>query len=653
MAAESVSVTAPCAHRAPWKTLGFAVAGVCFSSLIFTGLVGAFKEETLLHFAFVLIILVVASLVLLDRIAELALGHHGPERVENAADRARLLVWTIGVAVLIVFLHRSIEAALKDDAQAIGQMVASGLLSSCVTAAWLFGARKRPRPRAARYGALAGIFVGGILGLMIAAFIFFVSDVPGVSTTPPPGLAPIGQIVYRVIMVLFLAGIVPLLWGSFGFMGGLAIDRRWGSSPTRGVLFSLSLLAFPLSFGLFAYSYLHLHTWDPESLRIAFVAVGWGMGLILHNDVCDFTLDVPSKAEVDSFGVPAPVTSSERHKASPVWEGLLIGGLSLIILLLWHQTVQVKFFESDAAVPSMPARKYQTKFAQGSARLINFELDIPKKMIPSGEYELEEVWTGPFGAVPKSDPASEKEEHPVGRFGWIDPGHWPAGTYSVELRVKKPGESNPKAEPAFGPFSFEIVNIGAMPPQEASQQEPQRNVIGTDLFPKHSNQLQPGQSREPLQPIPSVDRSSQVPFQKPKQVSAVEHIPDSPQNPVRRPAPAEPQPVPMEAFMQNARTALASGRLIAPQNDNALYWVRRAKQISPQDLAANQIEQMILAEGIKIVERKHKAQHYDDALSLLNTLQPLYPDHSELGRLRMKIYVEQEQKQYQKARSQY
>lgn len=108
----------------------------------------------------------------------------------------------------------------------------------------------------------------------------------------------------------------------------------------------------------------------------------------------------------------------------------------------------------------------------------------------------------------------------------------------------------------------------------------------------------------------------------------------------------------MEVFMQNARTSLAHGNLISPQNDNALYWVRRAKQISPQDVAAIQIENMILTEGVRIVERQHKAQNYDSALRLLASLESLYPDHAELRRLKLKIWIEQEQHQYQKTRSQ-
>jgi hypothetical protein len=660
VAVDSVSAAPPRGRRAHLKTLGFAAAGVGFSSLIFTGLIGAFKEETLVHFAFVLIVLVIASLVLLDRISEMTLGGHEERSSEKTGDRARLLIWSIGVAVLIVVLHRSIDTALKNDAEAIGQLLAAGVISSCVTAAWIFGARRRPA-RAARYGALAGVLIGGVLGVLISLFIFFVTDVAGINTTPPPGYSPLQQIIYRLVIVLVVGMTIPFIWGMFGFVGGLAIDRRWGSSPTRGILFALSLLAFPLSFGLFAYSYFKLQVWDLESLRIIFMAVGWGVGLILHGDVCDFTLDVsvPQAAEDPLHPVPPP---PPRPKPNPVWEGLLIAGLSVTVLMLWHQTVVIKFFESDKSLPATSARRYQSKFAQTTTRVINFEMDVPKKLLPDGDFELQEIWNGPIGRITKADEAREGEEHPVGRYGWIDPGNWPPGTYTVELKLQKPGEK-PEAGSSLGPYTFEIVGATFLPPP-ASTQPP--GAATADLLPQTGPQpitrIPPALAKpSPDIPFPTLPDSGEPqpvnpqPVQPRAKTNAQQRV-NLPQNsrsePPFRPSqtvkPAEPQPVPMEVFMQNARTALASGHLISPQNDNALYWVRRARQISPQDAAAVQIEDMILHQGVRIVQNQEKAQNYDAALNLLSSLESLFPNHSDLRKLRIQIWTEQAQRTSQK-----
>jgi hypothetical protein len=633
--AEPVFVTTPSGRRAHWKTLGFAAGGVGFSSLIFTGLVGAFKEETLFHFAFVLVILVIASLVFFDRIAELVLGGHGERSAEKAGDRTRLLVWTTGIAVLIVILHRSLDTALRNDTEAIGQLLAGGFISARVTAAWLRGARHRPVSCAARKGAMSGALVGGIFGILAFLVIYFGGEIPGINATPPPNLVgDLPQLIYRIVFALVLGLTVPVLWASFGFIGGLAIDKRWGSSPTRGILFALSLLAFPLAFGLFAYSFFSTHAWDPEPLRMIFIAVGWGVGLILHSDVCDLTLDVPANAipanTVPIAGSPLMATAIEpppRPQPKPIWEVLLIAGLSLTVLLLWHQSVTVKFFESDNHPPAPRGRKYQTQFAQSTTRFMNFEMEIPKRLLPSGEFEIYELWTGPTGSVPVTTMAKEGEERPTGGYGWVDPGHWPLGHYFVDLRLDKTqGDFNPQTQTPFGTFSFDIVNINVAPPPQDSPPPP---ATETNLSPQPSIQPPP-----PVKPMPSATQP--VPFQ----------------NPPRRVSPPQPQPVPMEVFMQNARTALASGHLISPENDNALYWVRRAKQISPQDVAAIQIEDMILNEGVRIVQRQQKAQNYDAALGLLATLQSLYPDHAELQRLRLKIYIEQEQQQYQKSHNQ-
>jgi hypothetical protein len=635
---EPAVATPPSPRRAHWKTLGFAAGGVGFSSLIFTGLVGAFKEETLFHFAFVLVILVIASLVFFDRIAELVLGGHDEKSAEKTGDRARLLLWSTAIAVLIVILHRSLDTALRNDAEAIGQLLAGGIISAFVTRAWLRGAHHSPS-RAARKGSISGALVGGFFGLLAFLVVFFGGQIPGVNPTPPPNLVgETQQLIYRIVLALILGLTIPVLWASLGLLGGLAIDRRWGSSPSRGVLFALSLLAFPLAFGLFAYSVLVSHTWDPEPLRVIFIAVGWGVGLILHSDVCDLTLDVPAPPvpatalpTAESPTVAAAPVPRTRPQPQPIWEVLLIAGLSITVLLLWHQSVTVRFFESDNNLPPPPGRKYQTQFAQSTTRFMNFEMEIPKRLLPSGEFEIYEIWTGPAGSASGATLAKEGEEHPIDRLGWADPGHWPLGHYSVDLRLDKTrGDYNPRTQTPFGKFTFDIVSVNILPP--LTQPDPYTPPAAADVIPVPQNPVQPVEPQLPPSPAPS----QPVPFQ----------------NPQRRISPVQPKPVPMEVFMENARTALASGRLISPENDNALYWVRRAKQISPQDVAAIQIEAMILTEGVHIVERQQKAQNYDVALRLLASLQSLYPDHAELQRLRLKIYIDQEQHQYQKPPSQ-
>ena len=129
---------------------------------------------------------------------------------------------------------------------------------------------------------------------------------------------------------------------------------------------------------------------------------------------------------------------------------------------------------------------------------------------------------------------------------------------------------------------------------------------------------------------------------KPPAGSAVSEPQVSPQDHRHQVAPPPPQPLPIEGFMQNARTALAEGNLISPENNNALYWVRRAKEINPHDTAAIQIEQMILAHGILIVQREQKAKNYAGALALLAPLESLYPNNSDLRKLRTSIWDEQQ-----------
>jgi len=126
-----------------------------------------------------------------------------------------------------------------------------------------------------------------------------------------------------------------LVSSGFGFVGGLAIDKHWGSTRSRGILFGLCLLAFPLGFGLFAGLGLTPWGWDSEFLRVIFLALGWGGGLILHAETCEQTLE-PEIALVGGWIATSSSTSlipspKAKPKPKPLWEFLLIMGLVVTV----------------------------------------------------------------------------------------------------------------------------------------------------------------------------------------------------------------------------------------------------------------------------------------------------------------------------------
>jgi hypothetical protein len=83
-------------------------------------------------------------------------------------------------------------------------------------------------------------------------------------------------------------------------------------------------------------------------------------------------------------------------------------------------------------------------------------------------------------------------------------------------------------------------------------------------------------------------------------------------------------------MMQNAQTALARGNLISPADDSALYWARRVQEVQPQNQTAIQIEAMILAGSIRLIEAEEKASRYENASRRLDALQALYPSRRDL-----------------------
>ena len=489
MATQSITHPISYNRRARWKTLGFAACGAGLSSLIFSGLPTALSEE---HFAYVVVIMVIATLVFFDRITELVLGLHSDISPEKVADRTRLLVCSIGIAVLIVVLHQALEKALTDHARSIAELVAWGFIAYQVTAAWVRGIHYQPHCAASK-GAFAGAFFGGICGVLNGAFLYAARQIPAGSPPDPQTL--------RLVMETTL--LMALVSSGFGFVGGLAIDKHWGSTRSRGILFGLCLLAFPLGFGLFAVLAFTPWGWDSELLRVIFVALGWGGGLILHAETCELTLE-PEIAPVGGWIatssstslIPSPKPKS-KPKPKPMWGFLLVLGLVVTVMLLWLKPVPV--------VTVLPV------------------------------------------TAPIIQPATDTVIQPAGKL----------------VTLKQPEAAK--------------VNV----------------------------------------PVPN---------------SVPHHVQTIP-----------PRPTPVEMYVDKARAALVKGHLIYPEDDSAIYWARRAKLLNPQNAVAIQIEQLILAQSVQVVQNQRKAKQYSSARTNLAVLESLYPNRADLERLSSTLMSEQRQ----------
>jgi hypothetical protein len=104
----------------------------------------------------------------------------------------------------------------------------------------------------------------------------------------------------------------------------------------------------------------------------------------------------------------------------------------------------LQFFEGphDGA-PSKENRGYTTSFDHTTTRSIYWELDLsypaPGQRI---DFTLDAIWYRPGGSELRHqtldahvDPTWKDSWHTLG-YGWVDSGHWPTGTYRVEVLFK-------------------------------------------------------------------------------------------------------------------------------------------------------------------------------------------------------------------------
>jgi hypothetical protein len=104
----------------------------------------------------------------------------------------------------------------------------------------------------------------------------------------------------------------------------------------------------------------------------------------------------------------------------------------------------VQFFEGPHDLTlEKSQRVYRTNFDRSTARSIYWELDLrfpaPGRRI---DFQVDAIWYNPDGSELRRQtlsayvmPTWASSWHTLG-YGWVDAGHWPLGTYHVELLFK-------------------------------------------------------------------------------------------------------------------------------------------------------------------------------------------------------------------------
>jgi hypothetical protein len=179
-----------------------------------------------------------------------------------------------------------------------------GSASVAVTYFWMRGARQEP-PRAAHWGALAGLGAGAAAAAIIASYLYYRHLL---------GVAPSWILAFVVLLWFFVPGL----------MGGLALHRQKpDASATFGILgyliFSSAILAVLLL--VLAGTIFPEHAelvWLPIA-ALGFQNLGWAAGPFFRREFCDDHLRASGKPLKPPSGTPKP----GNVVAMPLREGAL------------------------------------------------------------------------------------------------------------------------------------------------------------------------------------------------------------------------------------------------------------------------------------------------------------------------------------------
>lgn len=224
--------------------------------------------------------------------------------------------WNVKIAAFTIlaitslfhgFLHKEIDREMTTDAvRTLVGIAGATLISGGITYAWVSGAR-RTKPRAARFGLITGATVGLFVISIILPITKLQTPKPKDPTTLEQdvrrGVGEVSQLInaiesYRDPNVraewVFYLGRTILPWTLLGLIGGLAVDRRWGRTPSRNVgiaVFLAGTLLYP-ALGSLAVWFPQVKDYAPTDVAAHILAVGgWAVSLAIF-PFADKLLDI-------------------------------------------------------------------------------------------------------------------------------------------------------------------------------------------------------------------------------------------------------------------------------------------------------------------------------------------------------------------------
>jgi hypothetical protein len=236
-------------------------------------------------------------------------GESSSARLHPTPSAGDTLVATLQAMAFVIIVAMTLQLVLgplrRNPSGFLRNVLTMTILCGGITYAWV---------RCAQRSVLWGVLGGSLTGFAIS----YLATLLDVSFWPGDYKVPSNQVFETLASWKFhqLVGLNALAWASWGLMGGLAINRRWGPNPSMSVLagtLALDPIWILIPWALFGQAYLHRVTIAFLFLG-TFRTVGWVIGLYIcpGADRC-----------LDPSGVNRP-----RRRTAGFW-GMVLGAVLL------------------------------------------------------------------------------------------------------------------------------------------------------------------------------------------------------------------------------------------------------------------------------------------------------------------------------------
>jgi hypothetical protein len=226
---------------------------------------------------------------ILERISPVR-THESFTREDDVLIRTGAFLTIVATAFLDGLLHSHISGSLSAHGMVMLEQLLTALVApTLITLSWIYGSR-RELPQARWYGLLAGLLSG--LGLVIFAMaqLYFLRPSAGLRDASPRTTA----IALLGVATSFLWFIVPSCVVN-GYLGGLAIDRRWFGKAWSATALGLMMAAAVEVAAFFLASSMESRLLNDSALiqpgplgslfaEVVIANLGWAMGLWVRPD---------------------------------------------------------------------------------------------------------------------------------------------------------------------------------------------------------------------------------------------------------------------------------------------------------------------------------------------------------------------------------